>query len=43
MKVYHLLARSKYGLMVPILSGLISYMLLAIYCHEEFSERVSIK
>ena len=43
LRVYHLIARSKHGLMVQILSGLITYLLLAIYCHEEHGERVSIK
>ena len=43
LKVYHLIARSKYGLMVQILGGLITYILLAIYCHNEFGEKVSIK
>lgn len=43
LKVYHLIARSRYGLMVQILAGLITYLLLAIYCHEEHGERVSIK
>ena len=43
LKVYHLIARSEYGLMVQILGGLISYLLMAIYCHEEFNEKVSIK
>ena len=43
LRVYHLIARSKQGLMVQILSGLITYLLLAIYCHEEHGERVSIK
>ena len=43
LKVYHLIARSEYGLMVQILGGLISYLLMAIYCHEEFKEKVSIK
>jgi hypothetical protein len=43
LKVYHLIARSEYGLMVQILGGLISYLLMAIYCHEEFNETVSIK
>lgn len=43
LKVYHLIARSEYGLMVQILGGLISYLLLAIYCHENHGERVSIK
>ena len=43
LKVYHLIARSEYGLMVQILSGLITYLLLAIYCRNEFNEKVSIK
>jgi hypothetical protein len=43
LKVYHLIARSEYGLMVQILSGLITYLLMAIYCHENFNEKVSIK
>ncbi len=42
LKVYHLIARSPYGLLMQILSGLITYLLLAIYCHEEHGERVSI-
>lgn len=43
LKVYHLIARSKHGLMVQILAGLITYLLLAIYCHEQHNEKVSIK
>lgn len=43
LKVYHLIARSEYGLMVQILGGLITYLLLAIYCREQFNEKVSIK
>ena len=43
LKVYHLIARSQYGLMVQIYAGLITYLLLAIYCHENHGERVSIK
>ena len=43
LKVYHLIARSEYGLMVQILGGLITYLLLAIYCHENYNEKVSIK
>ena len=42
LKVYHLFARSKNGMMVQILSGLITYLLLAIYCHEQHGETVSI-
>ena len=43
LKVYHLIARSHHGLMVQILAGLITYLLLAIYCHSHFQEKVSIR
>ena len=43
LRVYHLIARSEYGLMVQILAGLITYLLLAIHCHEHYGEIVSIK
>jgi hypothetical protein len=43
LKVYHLIARSEHGLMVQILAGLITYLLLAIYCRENYNEKVSIK
>ena len=43
LKVYHLIARSEYGLMVQILGGLITYLLMTIYCREQFNEKVSIK
>jgi len=42
LRVYHLIARSKHGLMVQILGGLITYILLAIYCHNEHGDRGSI-
>jgi Transposase DDE domain len=42
LNVYPLIARSPYGFMVQILGGLITYLLLAIYCHKHFQERVSI-
>lgn len=43
LKVYHLIAQSKYGLMVQIMAGLITYLLMSIYCHEQFKEKVSVK
>jgi hypothetical protein len=43
LKVYHLISRSHHGVIVQILAGLITYLLLAIYCHEEYGEKVSIK
>lgn len=43
LKVYHLIASSQYGLTVQIYAGLITYLLLALYCHDTHKERVSIK
>lgn len=43
LKVYHLIARSKNGFMAQILGGLITYLLLAIYCYEHYQEKISIK
>ncbi len=40
--MYHLIARSPHGLLLQILAGLITYLLLAIYCHEQHGETVSI-
>lgn len=43
LKVYHLIFRSKYGLMIQMLAGLITYILLTLYCHDEYQELVSVK
>ena len=43
LRVYHLIARSRYGLMVQILAGLITYLLLAIHCYTNHEEPVNIK
>jgi len=43
LNVYHRLARGPYGMMVQVLAGLITYLLLAIYCRNEYDEPVSIK
>jgi hypothetical protein len=43
LRVYHLIARSCYGLMVQIMAGLIIYLLLAIYCHTNHDGSVNIK
>jgi len=42
LKVYHLISRSRHGLMIQMLAGLITYILLAIYCREQHGEPVSI-
>ena len=39
LKVYHLIARSPYGLMVQLLAGLITYLLIAIYCHNNYKAK----
>ncbi len=43
LKVYHLIARTQYGVLVQMLAGLITYLLLAIYCHNKYREKVSIR
>ena len=43
LKVYHLIARSEYGLMVQIFAGPITYLLLTIYIREQHNEKVGIK
>lgn len=43
MRVYHLIARSPYGVLMQILAGLITYLLLAIYCHKQFGKTVNIE
>jgi hypothetical protein len=42
LEVCHLTARSPYGLMIQILGGLITCLLLAIYCREQHGEKVRI-
>jgi hypothetical protein len=41
-KVYHLIARSRYGVMVQLLSGLIAFLLMAIYCRKQHNQTVSV-
>jgi len=41
LKVYHLIARSEYGVMVQLLTGLITYLLMALYCRKHYNEPVS--
>ena len=43
MRVYHLIARSPYGVLMQILAGLITYLLLAIYCHKQFGKKINIE
>ena len=43
MRVYHLIARSSHGMLIQILAGLITYLLLAVYCYEQLGQKVSIQ
>jgi IS4 transposase len=43
LKVYHLIARSKNGVMNQLLAGLITYLLISIYCQNHYKSTVSIK
>ena len=43
LNVCHLIARSPYGVLVQIFAGLITYLLMAIYCAEQHGELVSMK
>ncbi len=43
MRVYHLIARSPYGVLMQILAGLITFLLLAIYCHKQFGKNINIE
>ena len=43
LNVYHLISRSTYGVIVQIFAGMITYLLMAIYCAEEHGEWVNMK
>lgn len=42
LRVYHLIARSEYGVTVQLLAGLITYLLMAIYCRKHYNKPVSV-
>ena len=42
LRVYRLIAGDRYGLMVQIPGGLITYLLPAVYCRKNYNEPVSI-
>jgi hypothetical protein len=41
-KVYHLISRSRYGVMIQLVSGLITFLLMAIYCRKQHNQTVSV-
>ena len=43
LKVYHLISRNEHGVLLQLLSGLITYLLLVIYFHQRYGEEPSLK
>ena len=43
LKVYHLISRNPHGLLVQLLSGLITYLLLVIYFHQRYGQGPCVK
>lgn len=43
LNVYHLISRSPHGVLVQLLSGLITYLLLVIYFHRRYGEKPSLE
>ncbi len=43
LKVYHLISRDRHGMLLQLLAGLITYMLLVLYCYQLYGEKPSIQ
>ena len=43
LKVYYLISRNPHGVLVQLLSGLITYLLLVIYFHQQYGQKPSVK
>lgn len=43
LKVYHLISRDRHGMLLQLLSGLITYLLLVLYCYQLYGEKPSIR
>jgi len=43
LKVYHLISRTEHGVLIQLLSGLITYLLLVIYFHRRYGELPSLR
>lgn len=43
LKVYHLFSRNPHGVLVQLLSGLITYLLLVIYFHQRYGQKPRVK
>ena len=43
LKVYHLISRNRHGMLLQLLAGLITYLLLVLYCYRLYGEKPSIR
>lgn len=43
LKVYHLISRNRHGVLLQLLAGVITYLLLVLYCHHHYRERPSLR
>lgn len=43
LKVYHLISRNRHGVFLQLLAGVLTYLLLVLYCHHQYGERPSIR
>ncbi len=43
LKVYYLISRNRHGMLLQLLSGLITYLLLVLYCYQLYGEKPSIR
>ena len=43
LKVYHLISRDRHGMLLQLLAGLITYLLLVLYCYQFYGEKPSIR
>lgn len=39
LKVYHLISRNRHGMLLQLLAGLVTYLLLLLYCYQHYGER----
>lgn len=43
LKVYHLISRNRHGVLLQLLAGVLTYLLLILYCHHHYGERPSLR
>ena len=43
LEVYHLISRNPHGVLLQLLAGLVTYLLLVLYFHQQYGERPSLR